>query len=88
MGVVVQQGLATPFHPQVQLLALVLVVVVGRVVGDLLLDAGPGGVQVTAAEGHSVHQVLPLHVTPQSTEEQEKRISAISPNGFRLQIHK
>lgn len=53
-----------------------LVVVVGRVVGDLLLDAGPGGVQVTAAEGHSVHQVLPLHVTPQSTEEQEKGISA------------
>lgn len=72
MGVVLQQGLATPFHPQVQLLGLVLVVVVGRVVGDLLLDAGPRGVWVTAAEGNSIHQVLALNVTPQSAEEQEK----------------
>lgn len=73
MGVVLQQGLATPFHPQVQLLSLVLVVVVGRVVSDLLLDAGPRGVQVTAAERNSIHQVLPLNVTPQSAEERGKR---------------
>jgi len=42
VGVVLQQCLATPFHPQVQLLRLVLIVEMGRVVGDLLLDAGPG----------------------------------------------
>lgn len=62
--VVLQQRLPTPFHPKVQLLRLVLVVEVRGVVGDLPLDAGSGGVDVAAAEGDSIHQVLPFHVTP------------------------
>lgn len=63
VGVVLQQRPAAAFHPQVQFLRLVLVVEVSRVVGDLLLDAGPGGEGVAAAEWDSIHQVLPLHVT-------------------------
>ena len=63
VGVVLQQRLSTAFHPQVQLLRLILVVEVSGVVGDLLLDAGPGGEGVAAAEGDSIHQVLPLHIT-------------------------
>ena len=63
MSVVVEQSVAAASHPQVQLLCLELVVEVGRVVGDLQLNAGSGGVDVTATEGHSVQQGLPLHVT-------------------------
>lgn len=64
--VVLQQCMAAALHPQVLFLCLVLVVEVGRVVRDLLLDAGPGGVYVAAAEGDTVHQVLPLHITSKS----------------------
>lgn len=63
VGVVLQQGLAAAFHPQVQHLGLVLVVEVSRVVGDLALNAGPGREGVAAAEGDAVHQVLPLNIT-------------------------
>lgn len=66
VGVVVQQRLATASHPQVQHLRLVLVVEVGRVVGELVLDAGPRREGVAAAEGDTVHQVLALDVAPQS----------------------
>ena len=72
VGVVLQQRPAATFHPQVQLLRLVLVVEVSGVVGDLLLDAGPGGEGVAAAEGDAVHQVLPLHVASQSARKQEE----------------
>lgn len=72
MGVVLQQCLATPFHPQVQLLCLVFIAEVSRVVSYMLLDARPRGVAVAAAEGDAIHQVLPLHVTPQSAREGEK----------------
>lgn len=71
--VVLQQRLAAAFHPQVQLLRLVLVVEVCGVVGDPLLDAGPRGVGVAAAEGDPVRQVLALHVAPQSAGRQEKK---------------
>lgn len=73
VGVVLQQRLATPLHPQVQHLRLVLVAEVGGVVGDLVLNAGPRREGVAAAEGDSVHQVLPLNVTSQSAGGQEKR---------------
>lgn len=68
VGVVVQQRLATASHPQVQHLRLVLVVEVGRVVGELLLDAGPRREGVAAAEGDAVHQELALHVAPQAAK--------------------
>lgn len=70
--VVLQQRVAAAFHPQVLFLCLVLVVEVGRVVCDLLLDAWSGGVHVAAAEGNGVHQVLPLHITSKSTREHGK----------------
>lgn len=63
MGVVVQQGLAAAFAPQVQHLCLVLVAEVSRVVGDLMLDAGPWRKGIAAAERDPIHQVLPLNVT-------------------------
>lgn len=61
-AVVVQQSLPAAAAPQVELLGLVVVAVVGRVVGDLVLDAGPGRAGVAAAEGDAVHQVPPVHV--------------------------
>lgn len=77
MGVVVQQGLAAARHPQVQDLRLVLVVEVGRVVGDLMLNAGTRGEGVAAAEGNAIHQVPPLNVTPQpaTNPEEEHRFN-------------
>lgn len=46
---------------------MVVVGVVGRVVGHLVLDAGPRGAGVTAAEWNSIHQVLPIHVAADTT---------------------
>lgn len=66
VGVVAEQRLAAAAHPQVQHLRLVLVVEVGRVVGELVLDAGSRWEGVAAAEGDAVHQVLALHVAPQA----------------------
>lgn len=62
----IQQNLAAAPRPQVALLRLPVIVVVGGVVGDLGLDAGSWRECVTAAKRHSVHQVLSLHVTPQT----------------------
>lgn len=63
-GVVVQQGLTAASPPEVQLLALLVIVEVGGIVAELLLDAGPRGQGAAAAEGNAVHQVPALHVTP------------------------
>lgn len=65
-GVVVQQRLSAAPPPQVQLLALLVVVEMGRAVADLLLDAGSRGQGAAAAEGDAVHQVLPVDITPQA----------------------
>ena len=58
------EGLAASALPHVEILCVVVIAVVGRVVGHLALDAGPGGTGVAAAEGDSVHQVLAVHVAP------------------------
>lgn len=72
VGVVLEQGLAAALLPNVEFLCLVVIVVVGRVVGDLVLDAGPRRVHVTAAEGHAVHQVLAPDVVSQTAGEQRR----------------
>lgn len=74
-GVVVHQRLPAAPPPQVQLLALLVIVEVGRAVAELLLDAGPRGQGAAAAEGDAVHQVTPVHVIPQAAagEEQDVR---------------
>ena len=65
--VVADQGLAAAAVVQVELLGLVLVVVVGRVVGQPVLDAGPRGAGVAAAEGDPVHQIAPVYIAPDAT---------------------
>lgn len=40
-----------------------VITVVGSVVGHLCLNAGSGGAGVTAAEGHSIHQILAINIT-------------------------
>ena len=62
-----QQHLSAAPRPQVEAVRLVAVAEVGRVVGELVLDAGPRREGVTAAERNAVHQVLALHVAPQAT---------------------
>lgn len=44
----------------------------GGVIGQVVLDAGPRGPGVTAAERDTVHQVLPLHVTEDTTAGQRQ----------------
>lgn len=67
VGVVIQQRLSAALMVQVQFLHLLVVVVVRRPVGELVLDAGSRGEQVTTAKGHSVQEVLPIHVAPLTT---------------------
>lgn len=66
-AVVVQEGFPAATAPEVELLRLVVVAVVSRVVGDLVLDAGPRGAGVTAAEGDAINQVPSIHVAFDST---------------------
>lgn len=73
VGVVIQQRTSAALLVQVQFLGVIVVVVVCRVVGDLVLDARPRGVQVTAAEGHAVQEILPLHVASLSTNRKRKQ---------------
>lgn len=61
-GVVIQQGLSAPLHPDIELLCQKIVVVVSAVVCQLVLDTGPWGAGVAAAEGYSVHQELSINV--------------------------
>lgn len=67
-----EEGLAAAPGPDVELLNAVVVVVVGGVIGQVVLDAGPRGPGVTAAERDTVHQVLPLHVTEDTTAGQRE----------------
>lgn len=62
-----EESLAAAPRPDVEFLNTVVVVVVGGVIGQVMLDAGPGGAGVTAAERDTIHQVLSLHVTQHST---------------------
>lgn len=75
--VVVHQCLLAPPPPQVQLAALLVVVVVGGAVTEPLLDAGPRGKGAAAAEGNSVHQELPIHVTPKAAAEKRGHHQAL-----------
>lgn len=64
-----EKRLPTAPGPDVEVLCAVLVVVMGGVIGQVMLDAGAGWAGVTAAEGDAVHQELPLHVTEETTED-------------------
>lgn len=74
-GVVVQQGLSAASPPQVHLLVLLVVVEVLGQAAELVLEAGPRGEGAAAAEGNAVHQVLPLHVTPQTAAGQKRVVN-------------
>lgn len=69
-SIVGQQGVAAAFLPHVELLSVVVVTVVGRIVRHLVLNAGSWGAGVTAAERHSIHQILAVHITPNATRRQ------------------
>lgn len=64
--VVLQQGLSAPPHPDIELLGQKVVVVVSAVVCQLVLDTGPWGAWVAAAEGYSIHQELPINIALQA----------------------
>lgn len=67
--VIVDQGFSAAADEEVELLGLVLVVVVGGVVGDSVLDTGSGRARVTAAEGHTVNQVSAVHIALNAAED-------------------
>lgn len=50
-----EEGLTAAPGPDVELLDSMVVVVVGRVIGQVMLDTGPRGARVTAAEWDAVH---------------------------------
>lgn len=61
--VVIQQGLSAPLHPDIELLCQEIIIVVSTVVCQLVLDTGPWGTWIAAAEGYSIHQELPINIT-------------------------
>lgn len=68
---------------------MVVVAVVGAVVCQVVLQAGPRGGGVTAAERNAIQQVTVVHVTPDTTgmremKERKARISKKSKNQFLL----
>lgn len=67
-SIVGQQGVAAAFLPHIELLGVVVVTVVGRIVCHLVLNAGSWGTGVTAAERHSIHQILAVHIAPNATK--------------------
>lgn len=84
-----EEGLTASTVPDVELLHAEVVVVVGGVIGQVMLDAGARGAGVTAAERDAVHQVLPLHVTEDTTAGQsqsQQTLAAAPPSGQTLQI--
>lgn len=60
--VIVDQGFSATTNEDVEFFGLVVVVVVGGVVGDFVLDTGSGRTRVTATEGHTVNQVTAIHI--------------------------
>lgn len=60
---------------QVELLCLVLVVVVSVVVHQAILQAGPRGGRVAAAERNAVQQVTAVHIAPNAAAGEVRRDS-------------
>lgn len=76
-SIVGQQGLTAAAPPHVELLRVVVVAVVGGVVGHLVLNAGPGGAGVTAAEWDSIHQILAVHVAPNAAKRMRPSVISV-----------
>lgn len=60
--VIVDQGFSATTNEDVEFFSLVVVVVVGSVVGDFVLDTGSGRTRVTATKGHTINQVTAIHI--------------------------
>lgn len=73
-SIVGQQGVAASPLPHVEILSIVVITVVGRIVGHLSLDAGSRGTGITAAEGHSIHQILAIHITANAAKEKRNSV--------------
>ena len=71
---VVEERLSAASGPDVELLNAVVVVIVGGVIGQVVLDTGPWRPGVTAAEWDAVHQVLPLHITEDTAAGQRQSL--------------
>lgn len=65
--VIFDQSLSAAASEQVELFRVVVVAVVGAVICQVVLQAGPRGGGVTAAERNAVQQVTAVHVTPDTT---------------------
>lgn len=61
-AVVGENRFTTATRPDVELFSAVVVIIVGGVIGQVVLDAGPWRPRIATAERHAVHKVLPLHV--------------------------
>lgn len=86
-SIVRQQGVTAAALPDVEILSVVVVTVVSRVVGHLLLDAGSGGAGVAAAEGHPVHQILPVHVAPDATKRAKQSSELETESGGEVRLY-
>lgn len=72
-AVVGKECLSAAPGPDVEFFNAVIVVVVGGVIGQVMLDAGTRGAGVTAAKWYAVHQEFSFYVTEEATEGRRER---------------
>lgn len=57
---------------------MVVITVVSRVVGDLVVNAGPWGAGITAAERHSIQQILSVNIAVDSAIDKKTNLRCIN----------
>lgn len=82
--VIVDQGFSATMNEDVEFFGLVVVVVVGGVVGDFVLDTGSGRTRVTATEGHTVNQVTAIHIALNAAGRLRRKWKKRTLNHFKL----
>lgn len=57
---------------------MVVITVVSRVVGDLVVNAGPWGAGIAAAERHSIQQILSVNIAADSAVDEKTNLRCIN----------
>lgn len=67
-SIVGDQGFTAASSPDVEFFGVMIIVIVSRVIGQMVLDAGPGRARVAAAVWDAVHKVFTFYVACDTTE--------------------
>ncbi len=82
--VIVDQGFSATTDEDVEFFGLVVVIVVGSVIGDFVLDTGSRRTRVTATEGHTINQIAPIHIALNAAGRLRRKWKKVSLNHCKL----